>query len=131
MGEAEAFLVATVGVTPERVPGAAPSVALDLQVSRWARLLRSFGGHPTRLPTAGEHERGTRVSQTHGMAASFGLPTAWARQDSNLDLTDYESAALTIELRARVVREFVGLGSRRSLARSHGRAMRRAGRERG
>ena len=24
----------------------------------------------------------------------------WARQDSNLDLTDYESAALTIELRA-------------------------------
>ena len=30
-----------------------------------------------------------------------GLPTAWARLDSNQDLTDYESAALTIELRAR------------------------------
>ena len=26
--------------------------------------------------------------------------TWWARQDSNLHLTDYESAALTIELRA-------------------------------
>jgi hypothetical protein len=26
------------------------------------------------------------------MAARFGLPTAWARQDSNLDLTDYERA---------------------------------------
>jgi hypothetical protein len=24
------------------------------------------------------------------MAARFGLPAAWARQDSNLDLTDYE-----------------------------------------
>ncbi|MEA2360697.1 MAG: hypothetical protein QOI62_3957 [Solirubrobacteraceae bacterium] len=29
------------------------------------------------------------------MKARFGLSTAWARQDSNLDLTDYESAALT------------------------------------
>ena len=101
MGAAEALLVAAVGIAPERVPGAAPSVALDLQMSRWARLLRYFGGDPTRLPTAGEHERGTRVSQTCGMAGRFGLPTAWARQDSNLDLTDYESAALTIELRAR------------------------------
>jgi hypothetical protein len=35
------------------------------------------------------------------MAGVFGLDIAWARQDSNLDLTDYESAALTIELRAR------------------------------
>ncbi|MEA2275785.1 MAG: hypothetical protein QOC78_745 [Solirubrobacteraceae bacterium] len=29
------------------------------------------------------------------MPAAFGLATGWARQDSNLDLTDYESAALT------------------------------------
>ncbi|MEA2250027.1 MAG: hypothetical protein QOG70_269 [Solirubrobacteraceae bacterium] len=25
------------------------------------------------------------------MPAAFGLATGWARQDSNLDLTDYES----------------------------------------
>ena len=35
------------------------------------------------------------------MAIEFGLHTEWARLDSNQDLTDYESAALTIELRAR------------------------------
>ena len=35
------------------------------------------------------------VSQTHGIAVEFGLPTAWARQDSNLDLTDYELEAST------------------------------------
>jgi hypothetical protein len=29
------------------------------------------------------------------MAGEFGLDIEWARQDSNLDLTDYESAALT------------------------------------
>jgi hypothetical protein len=29
------------------------------------------------------------------MAAVFGFPIAWARQDSNLDLTDYEIEAST------------------------------------
>ena len=79
-----------------------------------------FGGHPTRLPTAGEHIRGTRVSQTRGRAVGFGLRTAWARQDSNLDLTDYESAALTIELRARGPKAtgVCGFGGRQGCGRS-------------
>jgi hypothetical protein len=69
-------------------------LALDLQVSRWTRLFRYMMRHDSRL--LGEHRRvpdawdGSRIW----------LPTGWARQDSNLDLTDYESAALTIELRA-------------------------------
>jgi hypothetical protein len=68
MGEAEALLVPTVGVAPERVPGAVAARALDLQMPRGADL---------------------------SLAALFGLAIEWARQDSNLDLTDYESAALT------------------------------------
>ncbi len=40
-------------------------------------------------------------------------PQGWARQDSNLGPTDYESAALTAELRA-----LLGLAYRRHMART-------------
>ena len=54
-------------------------------------------------PRSRRHSPSTRDSlgaRSVPACARFGSRT-WARQDSNLDLTDYESAALTIELRAR------------------------------
>ncbi len=52
-------------------------------------------------------QRGLRRSRLHDPPRKDGVEpndfngsSWWARQDSNLHLTDYESAALTIELRA-------------------------------
>jgi hypothetical protein len=46
---------------------------------------------------------GNRRPRSSG-AAALGLRARWARQDSNLGATDYESAALTAELRALAAR---------------------------
>src|SRR5690242_806287 len=95
----EALLVAAVGVAPQRVLRALAAASLDLQVARRAYFARPLLRHcDTRSGHLWNPNVELEYPQRHGRHAKLGLPIGWARQDSNLDLTDYESAALTIEL---------------------------------
>lgn len=69
---------------------------------------------PARSCRAGNNvgtELARATAQNDGTLHGQWGPKHWAGQDSNLDLTDYESAALTIELpaRAAIVRERPGV----------------------
>ena len=59
---------------------------------RWARIEMESGGEAHLCPSC-SRERGRRCTVSHREVGIH--DQQWARQDSNLDLTDYESAALT------------------------------------
>jgi len=106
VGGAQAPLVAPLGVTPQSIESALATYALDLEVPCGTDgcLTRRHRAPSGRAAREHARERGHSLSQEHVVVDGVLQPVPpWAGWGSNPRPTDYESAALTAELPARVV----------------------------